>query len=305
MEFLPGIIGSWPTSYFVFEFITWALLIGLPILIVWKCKEWSWWLLVLLVIGWLTIGYGSYIEPKKLVVKEFNISIPELPELRVGLIADIHVGPYKGQEWMKKVVKEINTLELDILLIPGDFMFGGAEKYVEELAPLEDLKVEKKFATLGNHDHDIAEPRNTIQSKGVSEALRNLGIKELKNSRYFWEEQGIWIAGVDDNDLGYDDINGAIGGIEKEPIIFLAHSPDIVDELEVLPSLIVSGHTHCGQIRFPWIGAVPFTIPTSNGKELARYFYPEKNLFITCGLGEVGPRARLLNPPEIVVLNVN
>ncbi len=305
MNLLPGIIGSWPTSYFVFEFITWALLIGLPVLVVWKWKKWNKCFLLLLVIGWLTVGYGSYIEPRKLVVREFDISIESLPELRVGLIADIHVGPYKGQEWMEKVVKEINTLELDVLLIPGDFMFGGAEKYATELSPLQNLSVEKKFATLGNHDHDIAEPRNTIQSSKVSEALRNLGIVELKNSRFFWEEQGIWIAGVDDNDLGYSDINGAIGGIEKEPLILLAHSPDIVDELETLPSLIVSGHTHCGQIRFPGMGAVPFTIPTDNGKELERYFYEDKNLFITCGLGEVGPRARLLNPPEIVVLNVN
>jgi len=304
MNIFPALISNIPTSFFVFEGIIWIIFLGLPAVYIWKFEILKWYL-PLFVFVWWVVWYGSYREPQKLVVREFQIEIPTLPHLRIAVIADIHVGPYKKTDWVQKIVEKLNKLEdIDVLLISGDFVFGGAEKYVSELSPLKDLQIPQKFFTLGNHDHDIVEPRNTIQSEAVSTALRDLGLIELKNDRFFWEEKNMWIAGVDDNDLGYDDLGEAVGNVEQ-PFILLAHSPDIVDKMTNQANLIVSGHTHCGQIRLPWLGALPFTIPSHNGKKLERWWYPEKNIFLTCGVGEVGPRARLLNPPEIVVLEVN
>ncbi len=304
MNLIPAVISEWPTSYFVYEGLLWIIFIGLPVAYIWKFKKLKWYL-PLFIFTWWVVWYGSYVEPRKLVVNEFPIAVPNLPHLRIAVVADIHVGPYKKADWTQKIVDALNALQdIDLLVMPGDFVFGGAGKFTPELAPLKDLKIEKKFATLGNHDHDTVEPRNTVQSTLVSTALRDLGITELKNSRYFWEEQGIWVAGVDDNDLGYDSLDQAIGTVEQ-PKILIAHSPDIVDEVTNKPDLIISGHTHCGQIRLPWMGALPFTIPSHNGKKLERHWYPDKNVFVTCGVGEVGPRARLLNPPEIDVLEVN
>jgi len=304
MDIFPGVIAEWPTSYFVFEGILWLLFLGLPVLYIWKFKKLKWYLPLFAFVWWV-VWYGSYVEPRKLVVNEFHIEVLDLPHLRIAVVVDIHVGPYKKSDWTQKIVEKLNELkDIDVLVIPGDFVFGGAKTYAPELAPLKDIKIAKKFATLGNHDHDIVEPRNTVQSKIVSDALRSLGIIELKNSRYFWEEKNMWIAGVDDNDLGYHDLAKAVGDIEQ-PFILVAHSPDIVDEVKNKPDLVISGHTHCGQIRLPWLGALPFTIPSKNGKKLERWWYQDKSVFVTCGVGEVGPRARLLNPPEIDVLEVN
>ncbi len=316
MFHIPALIGDYPTAYFVYETITWFLILGIPFLILfgWKRNVFIKKIYIFLAITgaliWGTVLYGSFIEPQRLVVREFHITDNKLPSLRLAVIADIHVGPYKDAKWVKKVVERLNKIEdVDALLIPGDFVFGGAGKYVSELNSLKDIKFTYKFATLGNHDHDIIEPRNTIQSSTVSVKLKELGLQELKNKSFFWEEKDIWIIGVDDNDLGYHDVKKAFTGVDDKPKIFLAHSPDILDEIEerYKTNLVISGHTHCGQIRLPSLGALPFTIPTKNGKKLERYLYKKngQKIMITCGLGETGPRARLFNPPELVILNIN
>ncbi len=258
----------------------------------------------------LVLGYGSFIEPKNLVVNEFEIQDERMPSLRIAVISDIHVGPYRKSDWVQKVVDRVNALQdIDLVLMPGDFVYGRAEKFVGELAPLKNLAVSLKFATLGNHDYDIVEPENSLQSQAVSFALEENGIQELKNESYFWGDKGLWILGMDDNYLGYHDWEATFRNTLSFPKILLAHSPDIMDEVdeEYLPDLIISGHTHCGQIRLPWLGALPFTIPTENGKKYERHLYEKKGtkIFISCGVGETGPRARLFNPPEIDVLDIN
>jgi len=114
---------------------------------------------------------------------------------------------------------------------------------------------------------------------------------------------------VDDNDTGFHDLEKTFKNTGDEPKILLAHSPDIVDDLDKknIPDLILSGHAHCGQIRLPVIGALPFIIPTKHGKSMNRHLYNLENtkIFVTCGVGEVGTRARLFNPPEVVVLKIN
>ena len=69
--------------------------------------------------------------------------------------------------------------------------------------------------------------------------------------------------------------------------------------------LVLAGHTHGGQIRLPFIGAVP-TLPTAidDSYDKGLFQFDSFKLFITSGLGEVGPRARLFNPPEIVKLKL-
>ena len=303
-----------PASYFFYEAELFVILVGFVILFValWRNK----FVLRKKIVGLFLIGfvfcvvfYGSFVEPRRLVVREFEIENSRLPSMRVALVSDIHVGPYRGEDWVRRVVERVNGLGVEAVFLPGDFLFGKAGKFSDELEPLRDLNVSVKIATLGNHDHGVFEPFATEQPLAVSRALRDFGILELKNQSYFWGEKDVWVLGVDDNDFGFHDLRKAFAGVDDRPKILLAHSPDIVDELSdgVLPDLVLSGHTHCGQIRVPFLGALPFTIPTRSGKKFEGGFYEvgEVDLFVTCGVGEVGPRARLFNPPEIVVLSVN
>ena len=71
------------------------------------------------------MAYGSIIEPRKLVVREFAIKDDSLPRMKVVLLSDIHVGPFKKREWVQRLVDRINTLEdIEAVFIAGDFIYG-------------------------------------------------------------------------------------------------------------------------------------------------------------------------------------
>ena len=91
------------------------------------------------------------------------------------------------------------------------------------------------------------------------------------------------------------------------PVILVSHNADIVGRAEKLGiDLVLAGHTHGGQVRLPFFGAVP-KIPHRLGNHYDRglFQFGETKLFITSGLGETGPRARLLVPPEVALLEIN
>lgn len=306
-----------PLSYFYYESILAIILIQTPLLcflalrmnIAWQRKAIAFTITAFLV---SLFGYAAFFAPKNLVIHTEKITSKNLPTMKIAVVADLHVGPYRRDDWVKKVVEKINAIpDLEAVLIPGDFIYGGTI-FTRYLKPLSQLEVPIIFATLGNHDHSDGIDNAAI-SAAVSKALQDYQVPELKNATAFWSEKNIWIVGVDDNDLGYDDLPKALSDIPKHlkdfPKILLAHSPDMVDHIrsEDHIDLVVSGHTHCGQVRLPWLGAVPFLIPTKNGKNLERHFYdlPHTDLFITCGVGEVGTRMRFLNPPEIAILEIN
>jgi len=260
---------------------------------------------------WLFLISGSFYFPQHLIVNNYHLINNNLPKLKIALISDLHVGPYRKKAWIQQIVNKLNNIpNLEAVFIPGDFIFGGIQ-FTQELAPLKNLKIPIIFATLGNHDHYPTEPLNSYTANGVSQALKKFNIPELKNQSYFWQEKNIYIVGLDDNDLKYHDLDQAFKNIpQNSKKILLAHSPDIIDELTFTfnPNLILSGHTHCGQVRLPLLGAIPGTIPTKYGKQLEKHHYQinkNQDLFITCGTGEVGTRLRTFNFPEISVLSIN
>ena len=91
------------------------------------------------------------------------------------------------------------------------------------------------------------------------------------------------------------------------PIILIAHNPDaILYSNADRADLVIAGHTHGGQIRLPWIGSIA-RIPTILGNDYDKglFEYGDQQLFITSGVSETGPRARLFNPPVISVLTIS
>ena len=144
----------------------------------------------------------------------------------------------------------------------------------------------------------------------VRRALERVNVTVLRNeSREVRAEGGsLFIAGVDDACTGRDDLGLALPKVrQKAPIVLIAHDPSVIlDNRAGYPHLIVSGHTHAGQVRLPFIG--PLTaLPTQLGRSFDQgIFEVDGNtvLAITRGVGESGARARFLAPPEIMVLRV-
>lgn len=256
------------------------------------------------------------IEPYRVVVQNFSLQDTGLPNMKVVVVSDLHLRWGKGKKFVTEIVQTINEQNPDLVLMPGDFLTSQAEPYVSELSGLKNIKA-PTYYVLGNHDYKINGRFVEERPKILRQALQQAELVELANEALPWSEKNIFIAGVEDNYLGLDDVESALKKIGSMPYILLAHSPDIVDNFTEVrsesaelktrkrPNLIIAGHTHCGQIRLPLIGAIPGIIPTDHGREYDKHWYPEQNLFVTCGVGESGPAVRFMNPPEVVVLTIN
>ena len=267
-------------------------------------------LLVLAIISWLVIFYGSFIESRVIFVRQEQISIADNPQqnLKIALFSDTHVGTYKKAGFVSRIVRKINDLEPDVVLIPGDFVFHLAAE-ATLLQGLEHINA-PAYAVLGNHDYYLYTynvPPDYQLAAAVYNELTKAEIKVLQNEGELFSEN-IWIAGVDEIWTDRAHIGDSLRGRPiNTPTILLSHNPDIITN--VLPEntidLILSGHTHGGQIRLPFLGPVP-DLPTRLGKEIDKglFQFDDTQMYITSGIGETGTRARLFNPPEIVMIDL-
>jgi uncharacterized protein len=212
---------------------------------------------------------------------------------------------------VRRVVDMANTLRSDLIVLLGDFKAWYRFKtepvadllWADELARLEAPL--GTWAILGNHDwwHDLA---------GVRSALADVRIPLLENDAVLLGAPGrrFWLAGLGDqlayrlghgNFRGVDDLPGTLARINTDdPVLLLAHEPDIFPTVPERVALTLSGHTHGGQIRIPLIW--PSFVPSRYG---ARYAYGHvietgRHMIVSGGLGTSIVPARLGVPPEIV-----
>jgi len=226
------------------------------------------------------------------------------PRLRAVLISDIHVaGPDMPPERLARIVEQINALEPDLVLIAGDLI---SEKSVatrlytmaEALRPLGELKPRLgSFAVLGNHDHWSDAP-------GARAALRAAGVRLLDNDAA--QAGPVAIGGIDDDFTNRDDVPRTLRRLAAltGPKILLSHSPDPFPELPVDVQLTLAGHTHCGQIAPPLVGAI--ATMSRHGKRYACGLIREagKTLVVTAGLGTSGLPLRLGAVPDMWLLDL-
>ncbi|OGL97532.1 hypothetical protein A2332_00325 [Candidatus Uhrbacteria bacterium RIFOXYB2_FULL_41_18] len=260
---------------------------------------------ILFFFSWLVIFYGSFVEPKFLRVTEEKIFLSQEPTQTIDLlvIGDFHVGPYRKSAWIEKVVQEANTLSPDVIVLVGDYIYNHSSQMKENnaLALLEaPLGV---HAITGNHDYIDQ------HLEMIVDFLQQAGIQVLENTsvNLSLNDKNVTLAGM--SDLWFDgDLEETLEGVTpEETVILLSHNPDVVLDLQYKQvDLVISGHTHGGQIRLPWIGSVA-KIPDLLGRtyDLGLFDYKGLPLFITGGVGETGPRARLFNPPEMNLLHVS
>ncbi|MDD5251081.1 MAG: metallophosphoesterase [Patescibacteria group bacterium] len=260
---------------------------------------------VLAVVFWLAVVYGSFIAPRFLTVKEYPVALGETgAHLRVAIVSDMHFGPYKGLAWAEKVVRATNDAQPDLIILDGDLVTTAAgtaafSAFRGFRAPL------GVWAVLGNYDYRVG-------AVTVRERLGSVGVKTLVNRAIqlpdvVEDHPQTWLIGIDDMEYGHDDWDKALAGVPDNAFrIVVAHSPDAVRTAEVNNvQLLIAGHTHGGQIRLPLVGPIA-RLPISIGQEYDQglFRYGRTQLFITPGVGESGPRARLFSRPEISVLDV-
>ncbi|PIQ76204.1 hypothetical protein COU78_01450 [Candidatus Peregrinibacteria bacterium CG10_big_fil_rev_8_21_14_0_10_49_24] len=263
-----------------------------------------------------TVVYGSFVEPRMIRVTQYSVNLPVSEPLKIAVVSDLHVGPYKGIRFTEQLVRTINNTLPDIVLLVGDFLYADESDF-SALAPLADIRASLGvFGVLGNHDQGehatIFGTRYSTLNRGedIAAELERLGVHMLRNQHSI--SRGVdtlAIAGIDDLWTGDADLDAAFDQLpENVTTILLSHNPDVIeDSRSARADLIVSGHTHGGQIRLPFLGPIrPMPIRISQKYDQGLFTTdPSTQLAITRGVGETWARARLLAWPEVLILDAS
>jgi predicted MPP superfamily phosphohydrolase len=211
-----------------------------------------------------------------------------------------------GREQIARAVDRLNGEAPDVVALLGDYVDASTlwrgrlapEVVATELGRLAaPLGV---FAVLGNHDWRATGDR-------MWRALAREGITVLENRAAPVTARGarLWVAGVADVRHRRANPEGAVAQVpEGEPILMLAHDPDVFPHVPERVSLTLSGHLHAGQIAIPLLRRR--ALPSWYGERFAHRNVVEggRRLYVSSGLGTSGLPARLLAPPEVVVLTL-
>lgn len=263
-----------------------------------------------------TLAYSCLIEPWIIVTKEIGVPFPSAGPLRIAFVSDFHVGPHKGKAFLRRVVKKANALRPDLVLLGGDFLYNH-DSDPELLEPLGGLEAPLGvFGVMGNHDsgRDLLYglvTENGDRTPDVERVLTRGGIVTLRNE---WKKidgpRGSFVlAGTDDVWMKSYDLGKTLDGIpDGLPVILLTHNPDaVLDERAHRADLVLSGHTHGGQVRLPWLGSLA-PIPNEIGRKYDRGTFAlpkETTLVVSHGVGESMARPRLFTVPEILLISLS
>ena len=262
--------------------------------------------------------YAGEIERHQLEISHYDLHLPGLaPEFegyRLAQLSDIHIDEFTEPFFVRDAVERINRLQPDAVFLTGDFVTHqlAPKKFAEESAwqcanILNGLACRQRYAIFGNHDMMVGEGV-------VGTALKDNRMTLLRNSYVPVERGGarLWVAGLDDALMGKPDaeaaVPAAIRNPRNEPVMLLCHEPNSADAVARQPAgqavdLVLSGHTHGGQVRFPFLP--PIQLPTLGQKYVEGWFQVGRmRLFVNRGLGTVGVPFRFDCPPEITLFTM-
>ena len=272
---------------------------------------------ILLTIVLLAMIVYPFVEPTMLTVKEHTLQVnnlpPNLKNIRIAFASDIHQGAWFSQSRVDDVVKRLNDLGADIIILGGDYAMDseGAIAFFENMPTLHArLGV---YGVLGNHDR--TQPETNLQR--LTDAMKNAGVTPLVNSvsRVKVGQHYLYIAGVDDFYNGTPDVTGVASQVlEEDFVIFAGHTPDLLPDAQKAQDmtgdshwfdLALFGHTHGGQMNL--FGYTPFRNVTD--KLSARYIsgWREENraaLLISNGVGTSVFPVRLFAPPQVHLITL-
>jgi predicted MPP superfamily phosphohydrolase len=244
-------------------------------------------------------AYGAMYERHQLSVTRLAVDVrglpPALAGLRIGLLTDIHRSRWVSHVDVARAVATLTNEHTDLIVLGGDYVTWGDRQFVgpaaEALAPL--AAPHGVFGILGNHDDDhqmpaeltrngvqmLRDARTTVTIKG--ESLDLIGIR-------FWTRRESDIAAL---------MRGAAG-----TAVLLAHDPRRLTEAAALRvPLMLSGHTHGGQVVLPGLGAIAAQkFPVAAGSIRRE----GTTMFVSRGLGTVYVPVRINCPPEVAVLTL-
>jgi uncharacterized protein len=238
--------------------------------------------------------YGFYVEPSRLSVRETTISFDR--PVRFALVSDLHVGLYQDEKQVAKIVDALNQLDVDAVLVAGDWTYEPRQPLVQLLSPFAQCR-HRVFSVPGNHDEEKPGPNLRAELRS---ALLQHGVTPIEGTARI--VNGIQIVGLGDRWAGKDHIPEFDPAL---PTIALAHNPDSVVQLKNTPiGLMLAGHTHGGQIDLPLVSLWKLKGITREGFIRGQYERYGKRVFVTSGTGMTSIPLRLFQPPVIDIVNL-
>jgi uncharacterized protein len=255
----------------------------------------------------IAAAYPTMIERYLVEVNHYNIAVPNLPSTLDGFtivqLTDIHYGPLMPISLVEQVVERVNQLEKDIVVCTGDYVheLKGTSEIDTVWPVLSRLKAPLGvYNVLGNHDHWASTKHSLYWLERSGQNLHHRIVRIEKNGAHFW------LGGTGDLWTDDIDIDPLFANVPpQECKIVLAHNPDTADQRFTTPvDLMISGHTHGGQVVLPFFGAL--VLPVENKRYVSGLIPAVRGMriYISRGIGWASLPVRFNCPPEISVLRL-
>jgi predicted MPP superfamily phosphohydrolase len=241
---------------------------------------------------------GAHNDIYDIEVTRHEIFIDDLPSsfdgYRIAFLTDTHVAGFVRRQFYREILTQVARFDPDLVLLGGDFVTWHrdiplmAEVLLTELSARDGV-----LAVLGNHDYWAggAAVRAAMEGKGVRFIIN-------QSMRVRRGQDELPVVGIDEVYRGEPDVDATFTGV-KGPAIGVTHHPDMIDLLDGRRlDLLVCGHTHGGQIRFPFFGAV--VVPSHHEQRYASGFHRVGGvlMYVSRGIGAIPP-LRILCRPEV------
>ena len=246
-----------------------------------------------------SLAHGYLYERFHIALTRDTLAVSGLPAalsgLRLGLITDLHRSDTVSHEMVDRAVRLVMAEAPDLVILGGDYVTWGDRRFVapvaDALAPLS--APHGVYAVLGNHDDD----------RDMPAALVAKGFTVLRDARTRLVVRGetLDLAGIRYWTRRLSDVAHVLKGASPN-VILLAHTPmRLIEAAALAVPLVLSGHTHGGQIVLPGVGAIAAReFPVVAGKARRE----STAIFVSRGVGTVYLPVRLNCPPEVAILTL-
>lgn len=265
--------------------------------------------IIILLIIFSTLIYSRFISTNGLKIKEYKIVNENIPDningFKIVHLSDIHYGRIINDKRLEQIVERINLINPDIVVLTGDLIDRDTSLTSEDINTISNIlsKINvsiDKYAIKGNHDFYFGEWENIILNSDFIDLNNNYdliykngytpmliaGLSSISDEKNIQSRAETLTTTIKDN---------KISSIYN---ILLLHEPDIVDSIDINNyQLILGGHSHNGQVRLPFIGAI---ITPEGAKKYYDEYYKINNshLYISSGLGTSQLDFRFFNKPS-------
>ncbi len=258
------------------------------------------------VVGFAFAAYGIVVRRRAFVTRDVEIPVqgldPKLDGFRIAHLSDLHIGTMTPESWGARWAEAANARACDVAVVTGDMVSSGTEFY-DDIARVVGRLTAKDgvFVSMGNHDYfGDGEP--------LIERLRKTGASVLRNEGRVIERDGarLYLAAIDDTWTKRDDMARALADRpDGATAVLLAHDPErFPDAAERDVEVVLSGHTHGGQVAVPFLARRFSLSKIAHTYTLGLYKQGRSTLYVHPGLGTTGPPVRFGVAPAVVIVTL-